>query len=251
MKENKTIYFSHDTNASNDPKIRSLRVNYGWAAVGIYWAIIETMHKERDGELSEDLLKTLILDFCYQDQEEASKIEKGLYATALLTLSNGIASSKRVKENLSDINEKSDIGRNNAMKRWSNVSKDNATVMQLQCKPNAIKEKKVKEKKVKERIIEREEEKSSSPSQVAKKFFNDVDEQERIIDLLEARGYNRTIVVREVVKFVSYWTEKNKSGSKERYEMEKTFEVGKRLATWFMRVKEFSGQANKGKEIIF
>lgn len=99
------------------------------------------------------------------------------------------------------------------------------------------------------KLIEREAE--ASPSQVAKKFFNDVDEQERIIDLLEARGYNRTIVVREVVKFISYWTEKNKSGSKERYEMEKTFEVGKRLATWFMRVKEFSGQANKGKEIIF
>lgn len=97
--------------------------------------------------------------------------------------------------------------------------------------------------------IEREAE--ASPSQVAKKFFNDVDEQERIIDLLEAKGYNRTITVREVVKFVSYWTEKNKSGSKERYEMEKTFEVGKRLATWFSRVKEFSGQSNKGKEIIF
>lgn len=97
----------------------------------------------------------------------------------------------------------------------------------------------------------KEREAEASPSQVAKTFFNDVDEQERIIDLLEAKGYNRTIVVREVVKFVSYWTEKNKSGSKERYEMEKTFEVGKRLATWFSRVKDFSGQANKGKEIIF
>lgn len=97
--------------------------------------------------------------------------------------------------------------------------------------------------------LEREAE--ASPSQVAKTFFNDIDEQERIIDLLEAKGYNRTIVVREVIKFVSYWTEKNKSGSKERYEMEKTFEVGKRLATWFSRVKEFSGQSNKGKEIIF
>lgn len=250
MKENKAIYFSHDTNASNDPKIRDLRVNYGWSAVGIYWAIIETMHKEKNGEISKELLKTIILDFCYQDKEEADKIEKGLYATALLRLSKGIASSKRVNENLSDINEKSDIGRRNAMKRWTNTSEENTTALQTKCKPNAIKEKKVKESKVNNNIIEREEDKSS-PSQTSKQFFDNQDEQERIIGLLEAKGYNQPIIVREITKFISYWTEPNKSGSKQRWQMEKTFEIGRRLATWFSRVKEFSGQSNKGKEIIF
>ena len=36
-------------------------------------------------------------------------------------------------------------------------------------------------------------------------------------------------------KFVNYWTEKNKSGTKMRYELEKTFEISKRLATWSAR----------------
>jgi len=36
-------------------------------------------------------------------------------------------------------------------------------------------------------------------------------------------------------KFVNYWTEKNKSGTKMRYEIEKTFEISKRLATWSAR----------------
>jgi uncharacterized protein YdaU (DUF1376 family) len=36
-------------------------------------------------------------------------------------------------------------------------------------------------------------------------------------------------------KFVSYWTEKNKSGTKMRYELEKTFEITRRLATWASR----------------
>jgi len=36
-------------------------------------------------------------------------------------------------------------------------------------------------------------------------------------------------------KFVNYWTEKNKSGTKMRYELEKTFEITKRLATWSAR----------------
>lgn len=40
----------------------------------------------------------------------------------------------------------------------------------------------------------------------------------------------------EMVKsFFSYWTEKNKSGSKMRFEMEKTWETPKRLTTWANR----------------
>ena len=37
--------------------------------------------------------------------------------------------------------------------------------------------------------------------------------------------------------FVNYWTEKNKSGTKMRFELEKVFEVSKRLATWASRDK--------------
>lgn len=35
--------------------------------------------------------------------------------------------------------------------------------------------------------------------------------------------------------FFNYWTEKNKSGTKMRFEMEKTWEVSKRLQTWAAR----------------
>jgi len=43
--------------------------------------------------------------------------------------------------------------------------------------------------------------------------------------------------------FCSYWTELNKSRTKMRFELEKTFEVSKRLATWASRSNDF----NKGK----
>jgi hypothetical protein len=42
----------------------------------------------------------------------------------------------------------------------------------------------------------------------------------------------------ELDKFVNYWTERNKSGTKERWEMEKTFEVKRRLSTWFSRIQD-------------
>ena len=37
--------------------------------------------------------------------------------------------------------------------------------------------------------------------------------------------------------FFNYWTEKNKSGTKMRFELEKTWETSKRLQTWASREK--------------
>ena len=147
---NKAIYFSHDTNASNDPKMVNLRVCCGWEGIGIYWAIIETLHKEKTGELSKDLIHSLLLDFCQNKEEMVKKVENALYATALLIECDGNATSKRVKENLNEINSKSEIGRENAYKRWRKPNKinkndKNANPMPRQCQPNAIKEKKRKE----------------------------------------------------------------------------------------------------------
>ncbi len=39
--------------------------------------------------------------------------------------------------------------------------------------------------------------------------------------------------------FFNYWTEKNKSGTKMRFEMEKTWETAKRLKTWENNEKEY------------
>jgi hypothetical protein len=43
-----------------------------------------------------------------------------------------------------------------------------------------------------------------------------------------------------VRKFFDYWSELNKSQTKMRWELEKTFEISKRLSTWSSRDKTFS-----------
>lgn len=50
--------------------------------------------------------------------------------------------------------------------------------------------------------------------------------------------------------FYLYWSEPNKSKTKLRYEMEKTWDVKRRLATWANRDKTFNGN-NNGKETKF
>lgn len=49
----------------------------------------------------------------------------------------------------------------------------------------------------------------------------------------EAVGVFRNIYPAEVIEaFIDYWTEPNKSGTRLRWEMERTWEVGRRLKTW-------------------
>lgn len=53
----------------------------------------------------------------------------------------------------------------------------------------------------------------------------------------------------EIKKFQSYWTEKNKTGKKEKWQMQDTFEVGRRLGTWFENKKEFVKQKVENKNV--
>jgi len=150
-KTNKIVYFPHDTNASNDPKIVHIKTKFGWSGVGMYWALIEALHKEPSGEIKACLVDSIILDLFEKDALKAEEFKNELYAIALLVLCNGNATSQRVKQNLTEINSKSDVGRANALKRWKNranikENKNDAIALQRQCKPNANKVNKSKVK---------------------------------------------------------------------------------------------------------
>ena len=45
--------------------------------------------------------------------------------------------------------------------------------------------------------------------------------------------------------FISYWTEPNKSNTKMRFEMQRTFEIGRRLANWEKNSKNFKKTEKK------
>lgn len=42
----------------------------------------------------------------------------------------------------------------------------------------------------------------------------------------------------EIKKFWSYWTELSKSGKKQRWELQEAFQVGRRIGTWFGKIKD-------------
>jgi DNA-binding PadR family transcriptional regulator len=53
----------------------------------------------------------------------------------------------------------------------------------------------------------------------------------------------KDVMWNEIKMFERYWTERNSTGTKERWETEKTFEVDRRLSVWFSKKKQFESRA--------
>lgn len=87
--------------------------------------------------------------------------------------------------------------------------------------------------------------KDPTPGEVAKDFFAGKGEtslhRERIVDeLATAIGAPRDAVVTEARKFYLYWTEPNKSGTKQKWQLQQTFDVKRRLITWLSRANVYN-----------
>lgn len=97
------------------------------------------------------------------------------------------------------------------------------------------------DKKEKEIRTEGEGEKTITPSEKMKDFIANPETQEKTIALLKENGLSDEAARAQIRKFISYWTEPSKSGTKQKWEIQETFDVGRRLSTWFSNMDKFSG----------
>ena len=77
-----------------------------------------------------------------------------------------------------------------------------------------------------------------TPSKIAKDFF--AGKWEPYLGKLLEAGCPEALAHSEFQNFVDYWTEPNKSGTKVRWEQQPTFDVGRRLKTWFRNYNKFN-----------
>lgn len=79
---------------------------------------------------------------------------------------------------------------------------------------------------------------NETPGHYAKRFFtgDEMAVKECLAYLMVRSSYTTEEPVKvEMRKFFSYWTEPNKSGTRQRWELQKTFDIKRRLYTWFSR----------------
>ena len=77
------------------------------------------------------------------------------------------------------------------------------------------------------------------------------DIKQRYLDFYdEVKGFNLEYEESVLNGFISYWTEKNKSKTKMRFEMQQTWETKRRLKTWLKNNKHFDKKESKIKTQI-
>jgi hypothetical protein len=145
-------YFSHDSNAKDDPKILQLRMEMGWEGYGLFWAIIEMLRNESDFRM-----RTHYKGIAFALQTHEDCIKKLINEFDLFEIDEQYFWSESLLKRMELKEERSEKARESAKKRWNRDidanamrthSERNADAMQL--KESKVKEIKEKETKVNE-----------------------------------------------------------------------------------------------------
>jgi hypothetical protein len=195
--KNKSYYFSHDYNAANDTKVLFLRHQLGMEGYGIYWFIIERL-ADAGGKLPIELIPVLAM----QMQSTDIKVKGVIMQFDLFSINEGEFWSERLNEHLGLRALLSESGKNGAISRWKNGEANGVAIGEGNAKKR--KENKIKENKT--NINNKD------------NFVNSIEEFKEIL----GDSYN---------EFIEYWCESDKNG-KLRYELEKFFDVKRRINTW-------------------
>lgn len=195
----KQTYFPHDSGSRNDIRIIRLRLALGMSGYGVFWALLEVLFSE-ENKLFVDDYETI----AYGLQCDVDVLKKVIENYDLFVIEDGCFYSKRLMKTIEDINKRSLNASNNAKKRWNNTP-----AMPPQSPLNAIKVNKSKVKKIKLNKINED----------ISEFKNSVHSQE---------GFEKE----DKEDFFLYWSELNSSGTKQRYQLEKTWDLKRRLQRW-------------------
>lgn len=86
---------------------------------------------------------------------------------------------------------------------------------------------------------------AATPAQYAERFFAKSADvmREEAEHFVNECGFPVETVRQEFARFCLYWCERTPGGKKQRWQTEKTFEVRRRLTTWFQRAAEQSTKA--------
>lgn len=211
--EKEAFYFPHFCNARHDRKIRRLRKELGTEGYGIYFMLLETLREQQDLMYPLEDIDLLAEEFGVS--EAKVRVAVCNYELFEIDEEKKFFSPKMIVylEPYFKMKEQRKMaGRASAEKRMLN---DRLTTVQQ----SKEKESKENENKVNE----------------SKRDFNAL-----LMPFANDLGP-------EYMNFALYWTEKNNKG-KERWEMEKFFDISRRIKTWMNNNSKFKNNGTSVNE---
>jgi len=210
-------YYLHDTSAFDDEKISELFINFGYEGLGLFYTTLEKIGKQ-EKPIKTDILKSQLrvgkrLEKCWSFMEEIG----------LISSSNGESFNNQIL----NFSETYQIKKEKTREKVSEWRKKQADIKNVTSYVPVSNLPKVKESKVNEGKEDKKEAAISSAAARQKVFYNS------LVPFLQEHPKER------IKQFYEYWSELNKSQTKMRFEMEKTWEIPKRLTTWKNKENDF------------
>jgi rubrerythrin len=196
-------YYLHDSNSFNDEKITELYLEFGYEGLGLFYTILEKL------ALQEKPIKTNVLKHQLNVGKKLEKVWKFLEEIDLISTNNGETFNKQ----LLNFSKKYQVSKEKNAKRISEW-RDNQAVTENVTRSELVRN----ADKVKESKVNKVKESKEEFSEMLSPFIADLNN--------------------EYENFYSYWTEKNNKG-KERWEMEKFFNIERRIKTWITNSTKF------------
>ena len=223
--EKEAFYFPHFCNARHDRKIRRLRKELGTEGYGIYFMLLETLREQQDLMYPLDDLDLLAEEFGVSEAKVRVAIcnyglfeideEQKFFSPKMLVY---LEPYFKMKEQRKVAGQKSADKR-----RGIEIS----TTVQQPFNNRSTKESKVKESKEKESKV------------------NEIKVEYSLVEMLSPYIADLGI---EYTNFYSYWSEKNNKG-KERWQVEKFFDISRRISTWMNNKTKFNNNGNTTEKL--
>ena len=112
----KKTYFNHDSTARNDYRIIKLRATLGYEGYGVFWALLELLFTEEN-----KICMSQYDILAYGLQCDSKILKQVIEDFDLFVIEDGCFYSRRLNNQIDEINNKSNIAKENAKKRWNNA----------------------------------------------------------------------------------------------------------------------------------
>ena len=237
MKE--TFYFPHDNNAHNDPKLMSVFMEVWLSWIWLYWVIIELLHQQDTGIITEQQFNNYVKFYTWWTNVE--QMLNILKTSWLFCIEDWNIFSKRVLENKNfreDLREKRRLAGIESAKKRAWNKEESTSVEQNLTNAQQGKERKGNKKENKE-IIE---------SDKSLTLENLIKENIDIEYYKNEYNWTHEYIYEELKKFYLYWSEKKPWWKKERWQMEKTYDVWRRFHKWLSN--NFWNKPKEGQKMV-
>lgn len=238
-----SYWFRHNANRSRQIDLLKIRAIYDYWGIGLYWSILEYLREQEEYkcDASESGLQ-LLAGVLFCEENKFNNYINDCKKYGIFRIESGFLVCDYLLQNMQKWEIKKRNGSERKAKPKRNGKRNRSEIVSepiSETEANGVanaKHKIIEDKITEDKIIKEKKEKDKEKE---REFINSLQPH------LEKYGKNM------LNDFYRYWGEWNQSGTKMRWQLQKTWEISKRLTTWANRENKFKNEKNESETTVY